>query len=390
MTRTQNVNISAQPGAGLAAVARVRRESSSIAAEAAAAICGPAVTTQGSNNECRRRAVAVAEQTVARVLAIVEGRPEVHLPLGENGLRLEQAGTVRSFATAQTWHALLRAASVTERRQLLQSAERVFRTESDGGAQPAAAFGADAREALARALIRQEEPGPIAAAAGIRLADGYLVMAFGAEAHAGSGRRRTVPGQPGLRQDVLVTEERGHTVALIPLAGAVPRSRARALAERSLRGIPQIARRGVVALAQAAHRRAVAAAVDETSSVLQVVDLLDYPAGIYQVDDVPIEMSLMRSPDLASLLATRLAPLQSSGAPLIETLKVYLDTVQDRKQTASILHIHPNTLDYRLRRIRELTGLSPNAPRDIQTLGAALAAWMLADVVRGTTVEPLE
>ncbi len=347
------------------------------------------MTARGSNDECRRRAIAVAEQTVARVLAIVEGRPEIETPPGENGLRLEQAGTVRSFATAQTWHALLRAASVTERRQLLQSAERVFRTQSDEATRTAA-FGTDAREALARALIRQQEPEPIAAAAGIRLADGYLVMAFGAEAHADSGRRRMVPRQAGLRQDVLVTEEHGHTVALVPLAGAVPRSRARALAERSLRGIPQIARRGVVALAQAAHRRAVAAAVDETSSVLQVVDLLDYPAGIYQVDDVPIEMSLMRSPDLASLLATRLAPLQGSGAPLIETLKVYLDTVQDRRQTASILHIHPNTLDYRLRRIRELTGLSPNAPRDIQTLGAALSAWMLADVVRGTTVEPLE
>src|ERR1041384_732600 len=113
MTRTQNVNQSAQPGAGLEAVAKVRRKSSSIAAEAASAICGPAITAQGPNDECRQRAIAVAEQTVARALAIVQGRPAVKLPLGENGLRLEQAGTVRSFATAQTWHALLRAASVT-------------------------------------------------------------------------------------------------------------------------------------------------------------------------------------------------------------------------------------------------------------------------------------
>lgn len=390
MTLTQNDKQSAARRVRLEVVAKVRRESPTIAAEAASTICGPAETGQLPNDEHRRRAVAVAEHTVARVLALVEGRSEVEPPpLPEPGPRLEQAGTVRRFATAQTWHALLRAASGTERRHLLQTAERIFRAEPEvaGQAGDSPVFGAEARAALVKALIRQEEAGPLAAAAGVRLASGYLVTAFETEA-AATSQQPVSSRPPALRHDVLIADEGGHTVALVPLAGAMPRSRARTLAEQALRGARRIARRGVVAIAQAVHLGAVAAAVDETSSVLQVVDLLGYPAGIYQLDDVPIEMSLMRSPDLASLLATRLAPLHGSGAPLVETLKVYLDTVQDRKRTAAILHIHPNTLDYRLRRIKELTGLSPTAPRDIQTLGAALAAWILADVARTAAPAP--
>jgi hypothetical protein len=386
MTLTQNRNPSAAAGARLEAVASVRRASTAIAAEAASAICGPGATGQRANDERRRRALAVAEHTIARVLAIVEGRAEAEPPgPAEPGPRLEQAGAVRRFATAQTWHALLHAASGAERRLLLQSAERIFGTEPDPAAlaqSRTGVFGTEARAALARALIRQEDADALADAAGVRLASGYLVVAFATEPPAAAAPHSGAPGPSGARPDVLIAEEGGHTLALIPLACAVPRTRARAMAEQSLRGTVRSVRRGVLALAQAVHRRAVAAAVDETTSVLQIVDLLGYPAGIYQLDDVPIEMSLLRSPDLASLLATRLAPLHGSGAPLVETLKVYLDTVQDRKQTANILHIHPSTLDYRLRRIKELTGLSPNAPRDIQTLGAALAAWILADVAR--------
>jgi DNA-binding PucR family transcriptional regulator len=110
---------------------------------------------------------------------------------------------------------------------------------------------------------------------------------------------------------------------------------------------------------------------------MRVVRLLEYPPDIYQIDDVPVEASLMRSPDLAAILAARLAPLMGSGAPLIETLRVYLESSQNRRDAAKALFIHPNTLDYRLRRIRELTGLSPTVPHDIQTLGAAIVAWRL-------------
>lgn len=43
--------------------------------------------------------------------------------------------------------------------------------------------------------------------------------------------------------------------------------------------------------------------------------------------------------------------------PLLESLRTYLESFGDVVGAATRLHVHPNTLRYRLRRIRELTGL---------------------------------
>jgi hypothetical protein len=45
------------------------------------------------------------------------------------------------------------------------------------------------------------------------------------------------------------------------------------------------------------------------------------------------------------------------GTPLLPSLRTYLDSFGDMVAAARQLHVHPNTLRYRLRRIRELTGL---------------------------------
>jgi sugar diacid utilization regulator len=43
----------------------------------------------------------------------------------------------------------------------------------------------------------------------------------------------------------------------------------------------------------------------------------------------------------------------------------------DRRQAAAALNIHPNALDYRLRRVHELTGLSLSTAHGLLVLGAA-------------------
>lgn len=65
-------------------------------------------------------------------------------------------------------------------------------------------------------------------------------------------------------------------------------------------------------------------------------------------------------------------PLVEAGSGLLETLTAYLDTSGSIEATSRRLFIHPNTVRYRLRRIADVTGLSPSDARDAYTLRLAL------------------
>lgn len=114
----------------------------------------------------------------------------------------------------------------------------------------------------------------------------------------------------------------------------------------------------------------VARAGDDAVTVLRLVTGLGRPPGLYRLDDVLLEAALGgTAPGPAARLAAILAPL---GPDLLESLEAYLAHDADRRSAAAALHVHPNTLDYRLRRIAELTGRSPLTARGLQVLGAAL------------------
>ena len=72
---------------------------------------------------------------------------------------------------------------------------------------------------------------------------------------------------------------------------------------------------------------------------------------------------------------------------LLDTLRTFLATGLDRRRTAERLHIHPNTVDYRLRRTTALTGLSATHGPDLPRIQAALAAhgaWFIPCSIPGT------
>ena len=56
---------------------------------------------------------------------------------------------------------------------------------------------------------------------------------------------------------------------------------------------------------------------------------------------------------------------QDVNNALQNTILIYADTNEDQKKTCSRLFIHRNTLNYRLDRIRELTGLNPRNGRNL-------------------------
>jgi hypothetical protein len=77
------------------------------------------------------------------------------------------------------------------------------------------------------------------------------------------------------------------------------------------------------------------------------------------------------------LVSTIYQPLAETGSGLLETLTAYLDASGSIEATGRALFIHPNTVRYRLRRIADVTGLSPAEARDAYTLRLALTLGLL-------------
>ncbi|MBO4210627.1 helix-turn-helix domain-containing protein [Micromonospora echinofusca] len=85
--------------------------------------------------------------------------------------------------------------------------------------------------------------------------------------------------------------------------------------------------------------------------------------GLHQVTDLAGETVLAAQPVLAELLSSTLLaaldPAEEFHRELASTALAWLDHGQRLDQTALVLHVHPNTVRYRLRRLHELTGLPP-------------------------------
>jgi hypothetical protein len=69
--------------------------------------------------------------------------------------------------------------------------------------------------------------------------------------------------------------------------------------------------------------------------------------------------------------------LARAGGELLETLDGFFTAGNVLESAARSLYVHPNTVRYRLRRVGEVTGLSPLMPRDAFTLRIALTVGRL-------------
>ncbi|AHH19728.1 putative transcriptional regulator [Nocardia nova SH22a] len=108
-------------------------------------------------------------------------------------------------------------------------------------------------------------------------------------------------------------------------------------------------------------------------------------ARLYRFDELAAEYQLTRPGPVRDSLARKIEPL--GGYPeLLETLRVYLVCDQSRQRTARRLHLHPNTVDYRLKRIATVTGMDPIRAEGQWRLRSAL----IAGVGPGTPAVPGE
>ncbi len=249
----------------------------------------------------------------------------------------------------------------------------------------------DARRALASALLAGEAADSLAARLGVRIAAGYLVVALHLEEHADESERG-VGGAIAARRKVRRVQSALDDWAAEPVLSLLAASGGTALlpiAADSTGDVDAVltevvGRLGVAAGSDVLAGGAVAIGVNDilragrqAKDIVRLARQLHRPPGGYLLQDVLLEYQLTRPSDAHAALSGLLDPLDRNP-DLPHTLEVYLENDLDRRRTAAALHVHPNTLDYRLRRIVELTGLDPATSRGLQLLGAALAARRLA------------
>jgi sugar diacid utilization regulator len=108
------------------------------------------------------------------------------------------------------------------------------------------------------------------------------------------------------------------------------------------------------------------------------------------IDDVIVDQMLCTTPYVQRILERTLRSLEdydrAHGTDLMATLQAYVRTRLNLTKAAEVLNIHPNTVVYRLRRMRELSGRDPHQVDDLVMLWLALKA---RELQLPAPVEPL-
>lgn len=142
---------------------------------------------------------------------------------------------------------------------------------------------------------------------------------------------------------------------------------------RALRSARRMAGAPVWAAVAVATPAEVAGTAPLCEEVMDVVRATARPEGVYGLADVALDFQLRQASPAQPVLAALLGPLD--GHPdLLRTLEVHQRSGMSRRRSAGELGVHPNTVDNRLRRVAELTGLDPTDPSAVPTIRAALMA----------------
>jgi carbohydrate diacid regulator len=131
------------------------------------------------------------------------------------------------------------------------------------------------------------------------------------------------------------------------------------LAERLIATAPELKQVGVGMMGQGPSGWS--GSVDEAFKALDVGERGAGGNGVYRYSDIALNEGARRSDNVLRYLESLIERL-SHEPDLLRTLECYLEQFQKRKQTASVLGIHPNTLNYRLERIQEIAGGSLEDP----------------------------
>lgn len=229
--------------------------------------------------------------------------------------------------------------------------------------------------------------GTSTATAGARelpVADSYFVLAVGLAAHPDERRPnldRQVVARRKLRrvQAALATTLEGAALSLLSVDGGtilVPSTAATDSELDELAGtLSRAAQAPITAAMVTARPDQVPGAAHLAHELLDTVDHLGLGPGLYRFTELALQYQLTRPGIGRDALETQLTPLDEHP-DLLETLRIYIAANLSRVRTARLLDVHPNTVDYRLRRIAGLTGFDPAHTTGLWYLHSALVARM--------------
>jgi hypothetical protein len=122
--------------------------------------------------------------------------------------------------------------------------------------------------------------------------------------------------------------------------------------------------------AEVAALPAAGPACRQARDALEIGRRLAIDDPVVRFADVAADVLLLRNPDVAALLAGRLAPL-ATRPELLQTLRTYLECGMSARETARRLYLHPNTVPYRLKVVEQCLGreLSTVAADPVTVLG---------------------
>jgi hypothetical protein len=255
---------------------------------------------------------------------------------------------------------------------------------------------------LADMLLADDSAAPeVARGLGLPMADRYVVTVVRVAGEP-------IPSTGGTRQDIIEILLKSHQapvtwhrpeefVALVPAAsngtgsngtgstgssgnnggnaGNPSTEAADAATERALalaRDFAEIVARPCAVGTATGAVSALAAAVALARQVSAAAPIEAVPSRAHDVADVFVELGTAGLPHVDQWLRD-VAGRLSGGPALVTTLDAYYRSDMNRLLTAAALHIHPRTLDYRLRRVRELTGIEPGSTHGVRVLSTAVA-----------------
>ncbi|MEW1737398.1 PucR family transcriptional regulator [Nocardia beijingensis] len=240
-----------------------------------------------------------------------------------------------------------------------------------------------AMHTLTSALLGGHATSMMARECGIPVAEEYFVLAVALPAHPDESLPQLdsrVVARRKLRrlQSGLADLFDGRALSLLSVDGGtilIPTAQVSALdLDSVVDKLSAAARVPVTAAVVTAGPRQVSAAAAQAHELLDTVEQLGHGPGLYRFTELALQYQLTRPGIGRDVLGTQVAPLMEHP-DLLETLRIHIDNDLNRQRTARQLHVHPNTVDYRLRRIAQLTGLDPADPRGLWYLRSALLVW---------------